>query len=148
MSESNCVTHFACDCITRKIIKYDQLEKENAELKSLFSVQLDMLEQNKKMSAEIEKLQQKLDEARNKVEESQSLMLSYKKELDDEKERRVESARSAAALIRAEKSKSQSLVDAFRFVEKAETKGSASVAFYPPLIEKAKAVLAEYKGEG
>lgn len=39
---------------------YEQLKKENEELKSLFSVQLDMLEQNKQMSAEIEQLKSDL----------------------------------------------------------------------------------------
>lgn len=130
MSESNCVTHFACDCITRKIIKYDQLEKENAELKSLFSVQLDMLEQNKKMSAEIEKLQQELELEKSRYYKLDEINCGLNEKLA------------------AEKAKSQRLVEAFRFVEKAETKGAMSVAFYPPLIEKAKAVLAEYKGEG
>ncbi len=28
-----CVTHFACDCITEKLLKFNKLEKERDELK-------------------------------------------------------------------------------------------------------------------
>lgn len=48
-------------CIhTIEIAAVEQLKAENEKLKSLFSVQLDMLEQNKQMSTEIEKLKSKL----------------------------------------------------------------------------------------
>lgn len=43
---------------------FEQLKGENEKLKSLFSVQLDMLEQNKQMSDEITALKSKLEIAK------------------------------------------------------------------------------------
>lgn len=46
----------------------EQLKAENNKLKSLFSVQLDMLEQNKNMTAEIAALKSKLEKAKKGLE--------------------------------------------------------------------------------
>ena len=70
--EHNRVCKVFNDKIIEQFNQIEQLKKENAELKSLMSVQLDMLEQNKQMSAEIEQLKKEKEKLFSVYEECRS----------------------------------------------------------------------------